>query len=197
MVKASELPLYSQALAFVGNSFLKPMTQTSSLGLMPEFWEEFPLFGNEQVEQAVLALFTFAQNDQDHDIDQRAHETACEFTELFVGPSLPAAAPWETTYDEGYQGTGFGQATFEMRHLLREAGLEVSGDFNQYADHIGIELLYAAALCEQSPEKLPDFIEGRLLKWSGKLFTAIEKAKPEGFYARLGRLTTALLECGC
>ena len=47
---------------------------------------------------------------------------------------------------------GFGQATFEMRALLREAGLEVKNENNQYEDHIGIELLYLSALCARAAE---------------------------------------------
>lgn len=34
-----------------------------------------------------------------------------------------------------------------MRALLRNAGLEVSNENNQYADHVGIELLYASVPC--------------------------------------------------
>lgn len=52
-------------------------------------------------------------------------------------------------YRPGFEGAtvGFDQATFEMRVLLRNAGLEVSIENNQYADHVGIELLYTSALC--------------------------------------------------
>ena len=39
-----------------------------------------------------------------------------------------------------------------MQRLLREAGLEVSNENNQYADHIGIELLYASVLCQRAAE---------------------------------------------
>ena len=52
-------------------------------------------------------------------------------------------------YRPGFEGAtvGFDQATFEMRVLLRNVGLEVSIENNQYADHVGIELLYTSALC--------------------------------------------------
>ena len=53
----------------------------------------------------------------------------------------PRLLPWETMYRGENVTVGFGQATFEMRELLREAGLEVRNVNDQYEDHLGIELL--------------------------------------------------------
>ena len=41
---AKEIPwkTLSEAYAFIGNSLLKPMTMTSTVGLDPAFWEAFP-----------------------------------------------------------------------------------------------------------------------------------------------------------
>ena len=49
MISASEWQTLSEAYAFLGNSLLKPMSQTSDAGLSPEFWEAFPTFGSNAV----------------------------------------------------------------------------------------------------------------------------------------------------
>ena len=141
----------SEAYAFVGNSLLKPMTQTSDVGLDPAFWEAFPTFGSSEVAGVCAALAAYALAAREAAASDGRDAVECcavEYTRLFVGPPRPAAAPWETMYRGGAAvggaTVGFGQATFEMRALLREAGLEVKNENNQYEDHIGIELLYLA-----------------------------------------------------
>lgn len=145
----------AEAYAFFGNSLLKPMTQTADVGLDPAFWEAFPDFGDADIAAAARAC-------ADHAREARAAAAeagedavvrcAVEYTRLFIGPPRPAAAPWETMHRHaGYvEGVGFGEATFEMRALLREAGLALSGENHQYEDHLGIELLYLSELCRRS-----------------------------------------------
>ena len=145
---------YSEAFAFIGNSLLKPMNQTDAIGLDPAFWAQFPDFESEAVADAVRVCADYAMRAQriGNRKDAVTHESV-EFTKLFVGPPRPAAAPWETFYrvPEGVEvSVGFGQATFEMRDLLREAGLELSNENRQYEDHIGIELLYLSTLCSRA-----------------------------------------------
>lgn len=148
----------SEAYAFVGNSLLKPMTQTSDIGLDSAFWEAFPTFGSSEVAGVCAALAAYARAAREaaaSDGRDAVERCAVEYTRLFVGPPHPAAAPWETMHRAGGAiaggaTVGFGQATFEMRALLREAGLEVKNENNQYEDHIGIELLYLSALCARA-----------------------------------------------
>lgn len=54
---AKEIPwkTLSEAYAFIGNSLVKPMTMTSTVGLDPAFWEAFPSFDDEAVAEAVAA----------------------------------------------------------------------------------------------------------------------------------------------
>ena len=143
---AKEIPwkILSEAYAFIGNSLLKPLTMTSTVGLDPAFWEAFPSFDDEAVAEAVAACARYAEGavqraEAGEDEPQRA---AVEYTKLFVGPPSPAAAPWETMYRGENVTGGFGQATFEMRELLRGAGLEVRNVNKQYEDKLGMERLY-------------------------------------------------------
>ena len=60
---AKEIPwkTLSEAYAFIGNSLLKPMTMTSTVGLDPAFWEAFPSFDDEAVAEAVAACARYAE----------------------------------------------------------------------------------------------------------------------------------------
>ena len=210
MRDASTWTNYAEALAFVGNSMLAPMNQTGTVGLEPEFWTEFPDFGDEPIARALAACQEYAREAQEFaqsggDAVQRA---SVEYTKLFVGPPRPAAAPWETMHRGEGVTVGFGQATFDMQRLLREAGLEVSNENNQYADHIGIELLYASVLCTRAAEaagagdtdaqsefeeRLAAFVHEHPLGWIDRLSTAVGESEPNGYIARLLALAKALL----
>lgn len=203
---------YAEALAFVGNSLLAPMNQTGTVGLEVDFWTVFPLFGSKAVEEAVDACRAYASAAQEN-AEQGGNpvqDASVEYTRLFVGPPRPEAAPWETMYRPGSEGAtvGFGQATFEMRKLLREAGLEVSNENNQYADHAGIELLYASVLCQRCAEAvdagdeaseaetagdLASYVDDRLLAWFPKFHDAVEAAAEGGYLSRMIALGIALL----
>ena len=201
---------YAEALAFVGNSLLAPMNQTETVGLQPEFWAAFPSFGNEEVAAAIGALAQYAKEAQRlaNEGGNPVQQASVDYTKLFVGPPRPAAAPWETMYREGVTDThvGFGAATFEMQQLLREIGLEVSNENNQYADHMGIELLYASVLCTklaaaaesnadqgELESKLAEFIQTHPCAWIEEFQAAVHEAEPDSYVARLLQLARALL----
>ncbi len=193
----------SEAYAFVGNSLLKPMTMTSTIGLDPAFWEAFPAFDGA-VAQAVEVCACYAEEagrraEGGEDGQQRA---SVEYTRLFVGPPSPAAAPWETMYRGKDVTVGFGRATFEMRELLREAGLEVRNANNQYEDHMGIELLYLSELCrreatgESATESadIAAFIEQHPLAWIEPFLDRVSEAAPSGYFAGLLLVAQRVLE---
>lgn len=127
---------YGDMLAFIGNSLLKPMTQTQSVGLDPLFWKSLPDFGEDSIGEAVSLCEGIAER-IGRECGERAVEVvSVEYTRLFVGPPSPAAPPWETMY-RGSTNVGFGEATFEMRNCLRNIGLELSNENRQYEDHHG------------------------------------------------------------
>lgn len=201
---------YAEAFAFVGNSLLAPMNQTGTVGLEPAFWSSFPSFDDVHVAVALEACEAYAAAAQQlaSEGGNPVQQASVEYTKLFVGPPRPAAAPWETMYRPGAAEAtvGFGQATFEMRALLREAGLEMSNENNQYADHIGIELLYASVLCERLAqtegdaaaqeelvEKLKGFAQDHPLAWIGKLQEKVSASESAGYIAAMLELGRALL----
>ena len=184
----------AEALAFIGNSLLAPMNQTSSNGIDPGFWNIFPDFGDEDIRMSVKACKHCVEllRELARDESEAIARASIEYTRLFIGPPRPEAAPWETMYRQNgnldpNDIVGFGQATFEMQALLREAGLVMSNENNQYADHMGIELLYASTLCSkvasaQSADcamweaKAVEFLERHPLAWISKLICAVRVA---------------------
>ncbi|MBQ9042828.1 MAG: molecular chaperone TorD family protein [Eggerthellaceae bacterium] len=199
----------AEAFAFLGNSLLAPMNQTGTVGIEPSFWDAFPTYGDVCVAEAVDTCRTYAQAAQEsaQASGDPVQDASVEYTHLFVGPPHPAAAPWETMYRPESEGAtvGFGQATYEMRSLLRDAGLEVSNQNNQYADHIGIELLYASVLCDRAREVVSDdaewsaavsslvsYLRSHPLVWVGKLRAAVDKEAKDGYISNLLKLAEAL-----
>lgn len=96
-------------------------------------------------------------------------------------------APWESFYVQEGVTNGFGEPTFRMRERLRQAALEVSNENNQYADHIGIELLYCSELARRAASGRPCG-DGR-----GGFAGIVRGGRPAPW---LGRFTTALYEEG-
>lgn len=193
----------SEALAFIGNSLLSPMSQTDPIGIEPEFWDVFPVFGSDAMRGAVALCrgYAFSAQESARSGGDPVQTASVEFTKLFVGPPRPSAAPWETFYltGGGDAAVGFGQATFEMRELLRGAGLEVSNDDNQYADHMGIELLLLSELIgraaegEGSPEEAAEFARSHPASWIGPFREKIDEVAPKGYFSRIASLAEALL----
>jgi len=194
----SMLSDYADVFAFLGNSFLAPMSQTERHGLDPEFWAVFPDFGDPGVECAIGQCLGFAKlagtGKCEDDLVQRV---SVEYTRLFVGPPRPAVAPWETF--QGSEGAtyGFGEPTFAMQRELAAAGLEVSNENNQYADHIGIELLLLSELVRKSVEgedlsEPQRFVNERLLPWVGRFAAAVGAEAPAGYYAGIAALASSL-----
>lgn len=194
----------SQAFAFLGNSLLAPMSQTSPAGLLPEFWEEFPDFDNKKVGDAIEGCLEFAREAHRREGagENMVERVSVEYTRLFMGPPRPAAAPWETAY-RGAQGAdgfvGFGEATVAMRRTLANLGLEVRNQNNQYADHMGIELLCLSAMlgrveggdCEAAD--ILDFISERPLSWCDDFAAKVSGAMPGGYFSSLVNLVSAML----
>lgn len=143
----------AERFAFLGNSLLAPMAADAAFGLDEAFWDEFAAGEVEgpSARRTLERLKAYARAEQ---VDGRETEEAVrrvnvEYARLFIGPPKPAAPPWETMYAQvGQVGEiGFGRATVAMQDLLAEAGLVLANESNQYADHLGIELLYLAELC--------------------------------------------------
>lgn len=164
------------------------------MGLDPAFWEAFPDFGSQEVAHAAAGCAAFARSLEDMSEEDAVERVDVEFARLFVGPPHPAAAPWETMHRAGGTTVGFGQATFEVRAWMRQAGLQVSNANNQYEDHMGLELLLLSELCRAQDQRALAFLQEHPLAWIRSLQEKVDHAVPQGYFSNLLRLTAALLE---
>ncbi|MBQ9000561.1 MAG: molecular chaperone TorD family protein [Eggerthellaceae bacterium] len=121
---------------------------------------------------------------------------ATEYTKLFVGPGTPVAPPWESLHREGGK-YPFGQPTFDMKQALREHGLGLDDGAHQLEDHLGVELIYLAAMSERFAQQAPSaedvveqvaFVREYPLRWIGELHDAAQLAFLGGYYASLFEL---------
>lgn len=200
---------YGEVYAFVGNELLQPMNRSGVLrGIDPSFWRQMPIPGNERGERGMGRLEEYAVAAKRHGNSDDPNVagmlgSSVEYTKLFIGPPKPAAAPWETMNDpQNKDRVGFGQSTLAMKQLLAEAGLELSGESNQYEDHMGVELLYLAALCERAADgeaeglapKVAWFIEAHPLFWMGRFRANVDAACSDGYYSALLEYVEGVLE---
>lgn len=189
----------AQALAFVGNSLLAPVSQIERVGLDGDFWQDFPDFGMPAVGRACDRMAHIVEG-FDASREEDVRDVSVEFTRLFVGPPSPAAAPWETMYRTGGH-VGFGSATVEMQKRLEQLHLKVSNENRQYADHIGLELLYLSELVRRASEgdeecaREASAFAAKMREWVPKLRERISREAPGGYYEGVAGVACALLGC--
>lgn len=221
-IRPDEFEALADAYAFLGNSLLRPMSQTAPVGLDAGFWTAFPDFGSEAAAAAARELALWAEAGSSAAETDRVRDVSVEYTQLFVGPPKPAAPPWETMNRAEGVTVGFGEPTFQMRQLLGAVGLELSNENRQYEDHMGIELLYLSELCrragagkgmaagaaasepaddaeavEAAADAAPEpaeFIAKHPLAWIDFFSARVQAAAPDGYFVRLLALTKALLQ---
>ena len=133
--------------------------------------------------------------------EEDVRDVSVEFTRLFVGPPSPAATPWETMYRTGGH-VGFGSATVEMQKRLEQLHLKVSNENRQYADHIGLELLYLSELVRRASEgdeecaaRARAFARSWMEDGSSAARARELKKAPDGYYDGIVGVACALIAC--
>ena len=88
---------------------------------------------------------------------------------------------------------------FAMVQRLRSLGLSVSNDNNQYADHIGIELLYVSECLQRASQgddallrEAVAFSRDSAIPWMRSFSTKVYEADST-YYSMISRLACALL----
>lgn len=195
--------LRAQLYAFLGNSLLASMTDKTAAGLDPTFWESFPLEpANAQMEEALAGLCAYVAS-APVDRAEAVQAAAVEYAGLFLGPGAPKAPLWESLHREGGKYL-FGQPTFDMRETFRAHKLALSDDAHQLEDHLGVELLFLAAVSGRFaalPEgpgatdvaEQREFIAQHPLSWIGRLHQLASEHAPNGFYPALIELAWGVL----
>jgi TorA maturation chaperone TorD len=144
----------------------------------------------------------------DHDNFSRAARR--EFTNLFLVPGGQHIAPYESVFRdtreiEGREISGLlmGQSALDVQQWYRLAALEISADFKELPDHIGLELHYLAYLCDREQafgdagdsakqtrarEMQRDFLKVHVLSWLGDLAEKIRAKAALPLYPAIASL---------
>ncbi|MFN7250436.1 MAG: molecular chaperone [Anaerobacillus sp.] len=125
---------------------------------------------------------------------------AVEHAKLFIGPFDVLAPPYSSIYlESGRQLQG--ESTRYAEEIYREAGITMSEDFKDVADHIKVELEFVYFLYFQYVETnelrylntLTKFNHSHLSKWISPFKEQIQNRAKLDFYKRLADLTAKVV----
>lgn len=193
---------------FLSAAFLEPPSEALVATLTADsFIEELEnIFGSVAVDD----LRQFAgEFEGDHE------SLGQEFQDLFMVPLGRYVTPYESVYrdqrqagDAVVRGLLAGPSSMAVKRLYREAGADISEDFKDLPDHIGLELACMEFLCaeesrawEQRDFEKAEQMRGlqkrllheHLLLWAPALCARIRENASGPFYRGIAGLTEASL----
>jgi len=124
-----------------------------------------------------------------------------EYVRLFIAGSGGIPAPLYESCHLGTTPRTMGQSALDMQNRLQEAGLEISLESNEPADHLTIELEFLFYLLsegwfgesEQANQGV-EFAESIMLPWVRRFRDALNKANPHPVFAGTADITVTTLE---
>jgi len=144
------------------------------------------------------------------DAEGFSNSARLEFTNLFLVPGGQHIAPYESVFRdtreiEGKEISGMlmGQSAIDVQQWYRLAALEISSDFKELPDHIGLEFHYLAYLCDREQafgdagdsakqtrarEMQRDFLKAHVLSWLGDLAEKIRAKAALSLYPAIASL---------
>ncbi len=133
-------------------------------------------------------------------LEECARELAVEYCRLFVGPG-PHVSPHEAVMRG--ERRHWGEYTVAVNAAYRAAGFDMAADVREMPDHVGIELAFAAMVCEreaaaarsgaiEAAERLREartlFLADHLGAWLPTLADEVADHAGLSFYSQLARL---------
>lgn len=170
----------------------------------PELLDEWPLLMDADCRRGTALLAESAVAGEKQDVVHR------DYNRLFVGPERMKAPPYESVH-RSEEHLLFEAETMEVRAAYAAFGLAAPRLNKEPDDHIGLELSFAAALCERAMDALESrrddqlrrllgglisFLADHLLVWAPRCLTQAANASTTFFYQGvaalgLGTLTSA------
>lgn len=100
----------------------------------------------EKARQQLQAWSDSAQGGLDDDAFACLHD---DYMRLFIGPGPLLAPPWESVY-RNKDGAVFQRETISVKNWYLRFGLALATEYNEPADHIGLQFGFLAYLCERT-----------------------------------------------
>ena len=136
----------------------------------------------------------------DKSADQQAEVIALEYCRLFVGPG-PHLSPHEAILRG--EKRHWGEHTVAVNAAYQNAGFEMAPEVLEMPDHVGVELAFAAMLCQREAEHIERgetqgaerlravrmrFLEDHLAAWLPDLAEQVAHRAELSFYKTLSKI---------
>lgn len=200
--------VYAGLLNLLGTLLVTTPNRLPASLFDPEAWRNSDTLDNTCLHDAFCRFARFLDELLRKHGEDALTEAACEQTALFIGPPKPTCPPWEGFYTEQHNEVGYGRCALEMLHLLQDAHLSIEGSNRQYADHIGIECMYAASLAQCIADAFENgtsdanicidefktFIAAHPRSWIDALHERVQQNVPDAYCAQLLQLVRVVLD---
>jgi putative dimethyl sulfoxide reductase chaperone len=159
---------------------------------------EFPVPAeNDEMCGGLALLAAAAQQLSDGQLTDA--DVAADHQALFVGPGHLPAPPWESVY-RSKENLLYDWPTLSVRAAYQAMGLAVDRP-GQPDDHMGLELLFMAVLCEreaagdaEAREARRRFVKEHLLEWAPAFCADVRTHAATAVYRGVASLTLGLLQ---
>lgn len=197
--------LRASLYGFLANSLLEPIQRKHPTAFSKKFWIDFPLeAANSQIKAGLEKLIDCSSYLEEFSDEEAVEKVMVEYTNLFLGPGMPKAPPYESFYRTPER-LFFGSTAFEIKAVLYANGLESKRKYKQPEDHIGLELMLLSALSNKLMDVEVDmqvtglkeqaaFIDQHLLSWINELCRDAKIHGSVGFYGGLIELIWGILQ---
>ncbi|KTE90302.1 dehydrogenase [Desulfitobacterium hafniense] len=170
-------------------------------------------FGHEKAEQLAASLKSLPE--QKKPLEEMLAELRQEYTRLFTHPKEPEISVYETLFrynpevDEVKPSLFISPAALDAERCYKKAGLILSKEVNEPADHIATEMefmmfLYlqkAKALQEDNRQEverregeIKEFYEVHLQKWAKEFYDRCVESNHSEVYKALGEVGSMFVE---
>lgn len=200
LTKAEAYGARALTYRFLAGLYLEEPKAAWLAGLAAEgLLDEFPVApGNREMEQGLSLLKAACLRLGQDDSGSEAKAVLLDYTRLFIGADRLPAPPWESVYRSDER-VLFDWPTREVRSEYLRTGLALRavGDPD---DHVGLELLFLAILCEraaagdsEAESARRSFLQNHLLQWAPAFAADLAAGATTDLYRGLAALTAGFL----
>ena len=145
----------------------------------------------EEMPASPLATAALELNETSGGLD--AGQLRYEYADLFLNAGANPVFPYESVHRGGTPVVQQ-QPLFDLRDVMRSADVHVDPGFRDLDEHVAVELDLFAFFLEKGEGHATFFTE-TLYPWVGLFCSQLESCAAHPWYAALGRLGSAVLEC--
>jgi TorA maturation chaperone TorD len=195
-VTGPELEAFGLAFRHLGwTLYLDPAASPTTRLAATDAFDHWLLDPEEPQTREGLACLRRCRREWD---DATLDRLAGDYNRLFVGPGPLLAPPWESAH--GPERLLFGPRTLAVRAWYARFGLAAPQAGREPDDHIGLEFLFVAHLCDlagadpkAAGTAAEEFLAEHLLGWAPGCLDQVAAAARSAYYRGIARLGSGCL----